>query len=328
MKNPIITYIAAASVVLAASCSGYDDGPIRNRIEALDEKVAGLEEQAAQLNSDILQVRQFFIAAENGDAIVSCERLEDGTGYRIIFAGAGEIIVHDGKDTEDEGWKDGTAGKAPVVGVATDEDGRPYWTVNGCPLTDAEGKPVYMTMESGVDGAVPQLRVSEGKWQVSYDGNLWTDLGESAATDPYWFSKVEETSDAYVFTLSSGDKVNVAKLPALSLVITGYEDLKLTENITSSVDYTVQGATSKTKVYAISNCDLSVTVQAESVSKGQILFHASTSIMDGTVLVYADNGYGSTSMRMFSFTAGEPDIIDIEGYDRPTDFDWEIEEKQ
>jgi hypothetical protein len=119
--------------------------------------------------------------------------------------------------------------------------------------------------------------------------------------------------------------VTVARHPALSLVITGYEDLKLTENITSYVDYTVQGATSRTKVYAISNCSISVTVLAESVAKGQILFYSATNIMDGTVLVYADNGYGSTSMRMFSFTAGEPDIIDIEGYDKPADFDWELD---
>ena len=72
MKNLIRTYMAAVLVVLAVSCSGYDDGPIRDRINALDEKVAQLEELAAQLNSDILQVRQFFIAVRNGDTIVSC----------------------------------------------------------------------------------------------------------------------------------------------------------------------------------------------------------------------------------------------------------------
>ena len=325
MKTLIRIYMAAALVVLAVSCSGYDDGPIRDRIEALDEKVAQQEELAAQLNSDILQVRQFFIAVRNGDTIVSCERLEDGTGYRIVFAEAGEIIVHDGKDTEDAGWKDGAAGKAPVVGVAADDEGRPYWTVDGQPLVDENGNLIYLTLELGVDGNVPQLRVSDGRWQLSYDGTGWIDLGESSVTDPYWFSDVEETSDAYVFTLRSGDKVTVARHPALSLVITGHEDLKLTENITSYVDYIVQGATSRTKVYAVSNCNLSVTVRAESVDKGQILFYPATNIMEGTVLVYADNGYGSTSMRMFSFTAGEPDIIDIEGYDKPADFDWELD---
>ena len=47
MKNLIRTYMAAVLVVLAVSCSGYDDGPIRGRIDALDEKVAQLEELAA-----------------------------------------------------------------------------------------------------------------------------------------------------------------------------------------------------------------------------------------------------------------------------------------
>ena len=316
-----------ALLVLATSCSGYDDGPIRDTINSLNDKLEQLEKLAVELNRNILGVREFYLAAENGDTILSCEPLENGKGYKIIFAEAGEVILYMGNDVEDEGWSDGQSGKAPIVGVASDENGRYYWTVDGQPLCDEDGNYVYMTLEIGKDGAIPQLRVNDGKWQVSYNGTDWADLGASSATDPFWFSKVEETSEAYVFTLRSGEQVTISKSLPLSLVISGYENLKLSENITTALDYVVLGATSKTKVYAVSNCALKVTVQAESFDKGQILLFTDTYIEEGNVLVYADNGYGSTSMRMFSFKAGELDIVDIEGYDKPTDFDWDIVEK-
>ena len=42
MKTLIRIYLAAALVVLAVSCSGYDDGPIRDRIEALERLQRGV----------------------------------------------------------------------------------------------------------------------------------------------------------------------------------------------------------------------------------------------------------------------------------------------
>ena len=323
----IINFMLTALLVLATSCSGYDDTPIRAAIDSLNDKLEQLENLAVELNRNILGVREFYLAAENGDTILSCEELENGKGYKIIFAEAGEVVVYMGNDVVDEGWSDGEPGVAPVVGAVADEDGNYYWTIDGDPLCDKDGNVVYLTMAIGEDGAIPQLRVNDGKWQVSYNGTDWADLGASSATDPFWFSKVEETSEAYVFTLRSGEQVTISKSLPLSLVISGYENLKLSENITTALDYVVYGATSKTKVYAVSNCALTVTVQAESFDKGQILLFTDTYIEEGNVLVYADNGYGSTSMRMFAFKAGELDIIDIEGYDKPTDFDWDVIEK-
>ena len=325
-------------VLLMASCTQlYDDQPLRDRIDGMNERLEALEKKATSMNSDILAVRSFFLAAESGDVIRSCQPLEDGTGYRIVFAEAGEIVIHNGQDAEEGDWKDGQNGRTPVVGFSKDAEGRAIWTVDGEPLVDADGNYVYLTLnaDSGEDGKVPQLRVVDGKWQVSYNGNLWTEIGESSSSateeEIYWFEGVEQTDEYYIFTLRNSEKVMVPRLLPLCLTVSGYVDMVITAGMSASVDYTVQGATKKTKVYAVSNCGLSVSVKAEDISKGKIVFDASTDLVDGSVLVYADNGYGSMSMRMFVFKAGRPDITDVEGFDSLEDFDWGItkgEEKE
>lgn len=327
----IIYMAGVALAVLASSCSGYDDDPVRKRIEELNAEVERLEKAATELNDDILAVRAFFLAAENGDVIKSCEALEGGSGYRIVFAEAGEIVVYNGKDTVDEGWKDGEAGKTPVVGIEKEESsGKFHWTVNGEALTDEEGNFVYLTIaaDAGEDGAVPQFRVRDGKWEVSYNGNLWQELIESSAVVPeggmYWFTDVRENNEYYVFTLRSSEEVRVSRLLPLDLTIIGYEDLEIISGLTDSVDYIVNGATSRTKVYAISNCNLEAFVQMGEDGTGKIVFKAPMDLVDGSVLVYADNGFGGISMRMFVFKSGVPDIVGIEGYDPMEDFDWGI----
>lgn len=331
MMKKIIYIAGVALAVLASSCSSYDDDPVRKRIEELNAEIERLEKAAMELNDDILDVRAFFLAAENGDVIKSCEALEDGSGYRIVFAEAGEIVIHNGKDAADEGWKDGEDGKTPVVGVEREESsGRLHWTVNGEALTDEEGNFVYLTIaaDAGEDGAVPQFRVKDGKWEVSYNGNLWQELTVSSAVVPeggmYWFTDVKENDEYYAFTLRSSEEVRVSRLLPLDLTIVGYEGLRIVGGMTASVDYIVSGVTSRTKVYAVSNCNLEAAVQMGEGGKGKIVFRAPMDLVDGSVLVYADNGFGGISMRMFVFKSGVPDIIGIEGYDPMEDFDWGI----
>lgn len=327
--------ISMLCVLLMSSCTQlYDDQPLWDRIDDMNARLEVLEKKATAMNSDILAVRSFFLAAESGDVIRSCQPLEDGTGYRIIFAEAGEIVIYNGQDAEDGDWKDGQDGRTPVIGVTKDSEGRAIWTLDGEPIVDADGNYIYLTLnaDSGEDGKVPQLRVVDGKWQVSYNGNQWIEIGDSSAEVPeggmYWFTDVEQTDEYYIFTLRSSEKVMVSRLQPLCLIVSGYEDMVITAGMTTSVDYTVQGATKKTKVYAVSNCGLKVSVQADGVSKGKIVFDAPTDLVDGSVLVYADNGYGSLSMRMFVFKAGRPDIIDIEGYGALDDFDWGISKEE
>ena len=331
MMKKLICMAGAALSMLVSSCDGYDDTAIRDRVDRLNAEVELLEKTALELNDAILQVREFFLAAENGDVIKTLRPLEDGTGYVIEFAQAGEIVIRNGKDVEDEGWQDGEPGKTPVVGVERDEmSGRLCWTVNGEVIVDEEGNPAYLTVtaDAGQDGTVPMLRVKDGMWQVSYNGNLWTDLAETSVQVPeggmYWFTKVEQMPEYYVFTLRSSEEVKVSRLLPLNLTVLGYEDLEIVGGMTASVDYLLAGVTSRTKVYAVSNCSLEVSVQMGENGAGKIFFKAPTDLVDGSVLVYADNGYGSTSMRMFVFRAGRADVVDIEGYDPLEDFDWGI----
>ena len=333
--------ITLALVVSAVACTTikYDEDPINNRIEGLNTQIAKLEQMITAMNSDIASVRKLLQAVETDDVITSCVPFEaDGrTGYKITFYKHGEIIIYNGIDgidgTPAEDGEDGydgyngQAGHSPVITVKRDTDGKWYWAADGEFLTDALGNKVALTLEvnEGSDGLVPLLKVVDNQWFVSYNNVDWTPLGPATQNydAPYIFTDVKDNGSNVVFTLVGGDTVTAAKLETLSLTLSGYEDLALVMNQKDSFSYTVSGATPKTKVYATANCGVTVKVVAESVSAGTIELLASDVYTDGDILVYADNGYGQTSMRKLTVKAGKLMLVETsQGYDDLQDVVW------
>ena len=334
-------FITLALVVSAVACTTvkYDEDPINDRIEDLNAQIAELEQMIAAMNADIASVRKLLQAVETDDIITSCVPFEaDGrTGYKITFYKHGEIIIYNGIDGVDgtpaedgEDGRDGYNGQpghSPVITAMRDTDGKWYWAADGEFLTDALGNKVALTLEvnEGSDGLVPLLKLEENQWFVSFNNVDWTLLG--AATEnheaPYIFSEVKDNGSNVEFTMATGEKITAAKLEKLSLTLSGYEDVALVMNQKDSFSYTVSGATPKTKVYATANCGVTVKVIAESASAGTIELLASDVYTDGDILVYADNGYGQTSMRKLTVKAGKLMLVETsQGYDDLQDVVW------
>ena len=211
MKRFIHLLILSAAL-LAAGCSEYDDSAILSRLEKLEKDVAGLKSDLARANSDIDALRTLIeVVQQNqlkpGDvvSVTSVKQVEkDGvSGWQISFSDGREpITIWNGKDSS-----------APVIGVTT-IGGVLYWTLDGVPMVDpATGQKLPV---SGTDGITPKLKIEDGYWYVSYDGEeSWVKLSKATAgSGGVAFRSVEVVDGNVVFTLTDG---TVYTIPLISV---------------------------------------------------------------------------------------------------------------
>ena len=72
---------------------------------------------------------------------------------------------------------------------------------------------------NGQDGKTPILRITSGKWEVSYDNRIWTAVtvvsgatpGNTTVEGLNLFKSIEETNTEVVITLTSGDTIRLPK---------------------------------------------------------------------------------------------------------------------
>lgn len=212
--------LVASVLALVVSSCGYDDTAIWDKVNAVEDRVAKLEELCNKTNSDIEALRTIVTALRQNDYVVSVTPVIEGgktIGYTITFAKSGEVTIYHGQDGKDgadgEDGKDGVNGDGsyiPNIGVKKDVDGIYYWTLDGEWLLDESGNKVPAQGEQGADGAqgepgedgqdgqdgqngqpgkdgkdgvTPKLKIENDYWYVSYDNGLnWEKLGR-AITD-------------------------------------------------------------------------------------------------------------------------------------------------
>lgn len=232
-----------ALMAFAIGCSDeYDDSALRNDLNNLANRVAKLEELCKQMNTNISSLQTIVTALQNNDYVTGTTTLiKDGKeiGYTITFNKSNPITIYHGKD-----GVHGQDGTTPAIGVKQDTDGVYYWTLNDDWLTDDEGHKIKAEGTDGKDGSdgedgtdgedgingqdgiTPKLKIENGYWFISYDGeDSWTQLdkatgedgkdGEDGINGDSMFSDVDcKTSTDYViFTLSNGTQI---KLPTWS----------------------------------------------------------------------------------------------------------------
>lgn len=211
--------LVASVLALVVSSCGYDDTAIWDKVNAVEDRVAKLEELCNKTNSDIEALQTIVTALQQNDYVVSVAPVIEGgktIGYTITFAKSGEVTIYhgqDGKDgTDGEDGKDGVNGDGsyiPNIGVKKDVDGIYYWTLDGEWLLDESGNKVPAQGEQGADGAqgepgedgqdgqdgqngqpgkdgkdgvTPKLKIENDYWYVSYDnGVTWSVVGKATA---------------------------------------------------------------------------------------------------------------------------------------------------
>lgn len=205
--------IALISACAAPSCQNLSD--VWYAIDDIDDRLTSVEEKVEKMNTNIDALTKVCDALRNNVSISRVIRLQDNTGYEIVFSDGTSAVIKDGVNGKDgNDGKDGDNGKdghTPAIAVAYDSvDGYYYWTVDGEPLLDASGNRVRA---NGVDAVVPCVAVGStigGQYvqdatYISVDGGkTWTRIsGESGAA---FFDSVtvDEASGKVKMVLADG----------------------------------------------------------------------------------------------------------------------------
>ncbi len=315
--------ILVALTLMFAGC--YDDSDLRGQIGDIEKDIteingelSDLKTQLSQINSNIDALQSIADALENNVYVSSVTEIKEQNtqkilGYTIVFTNDEIISIYNGTDGEDgikgdKGDKGdpGSNGHTPQIGLRL-ANGMYCWTVDGEFILDAEDKAIPATGTAGEDGKTPELRINEGYWEISYDGQEWEQLGsatgEVTAVDVV-FSGVKETSEGVVFILADGSKIVVPRDLPFGLVFektTGYE---VASGTTTSIAYTVNNSSETTVVDAFASGNWYAEAVMTDHRSGAVKITASEDGRDGKVLVYANDGKGKTDIKTLTFGNG------------------------
>ena len=178
----------------------------QQRIDALQERLAKLQEVCDKLNYDLATLQALVEVIESQDMITGVTEIYSSgtlTGYRINFVQHEPITISNGQD-----------GKMPLVSSRMNpEDKNYYWAVQyGDGTVDwlraADGS---MMLSIGVLPLI-SLNETDGKFYYTLDGKTWIELGPANGNDgDTMFASIDTHDNYYVtITLSNGE---VMKIP-------------------------------------------------------------------------------------------------------------------
>lgn len=200
--------------VCAMGLSACSLDEVRQDIDALENRVAALEEWQASLNSDILALKQLVAGLEERNLITSVTPvLEQGVevGYRITFQTGDPIVIYHGEDSS----------YIPLFGVAENNAGDYCWTLDGEFIKDKNGNLIPAS-----SGIAPQVRINSDKiWEISTDGGqTWKSTGvpatgEKGDTGDALFADIDYTTDteSVTFTLADGTVLVIPRCMELGI---------------------------------------------------------------------------------------------------------------
>ena len=230
--------------VLFLTFGCYDDSDIRSELRDHEERIAQLETLCKQMNTNISALQTIVSTLQKNvfvTAVIPIKEGSDIVGYTISFSNSESVTIYHGRDGVDgengTDGADGVNGATPSIGVRQDIDGIYYWTLDGEWLLDATGKKVQAVGrdgsdgaagedgsagsdgedgekgqdgKDGVDGKTPQLKIENGYWYVSYDGEKWTQLGKATGESANLIGITQDDKNVY-FTLTDGTVISIPK---------------------------------------------------------------------------------------------------------------------
>ena len=206
----IFTLFAVMVAVLVSSCT-YDDTGLWNALNSLEKRVATLEELCKETNTNLSALQKIVEAISQNEHIKNIAPIyKDGAvvGYAITFTSGESVTIYNDNKQE-------SVGAVPQIGVAKDNDGVYYWTLNGEWLFDANGNKIKA---EGDDGLTPRFKIENEYWYVSYDNGInWDVLGkataESGDCDCQSIIKGVEYDEEYVYiTLADGTVLTLPRV--------------------------------------------------------------------------------------------------------------------
>ncbi len=284
------------SLSVFVGCQKYDDSGITGRVDDLENRVAELERLVNELTANLGTLVTAIDALENQDRIVSVNKLPGDAGWEIVFANSGTVTIYNGANGKD--------GDSPVIGVQKDTDGIYYWTLNGEFLLDGNNQKIPATAQYGV----PQIKIEDGKFWFSTDGEKWIECGDVASEGIGTIKGVEDKGDSVVFTLYDDSTITIPKVQSFALNIEDTE-VGIAAGETAQIPYTITAADDATKITAIPVAGYSVSVTKTSSFEGTLNITAPDPVVDADIYVVAVNGDGVTSGKILSFAAGQLEVV-------------------
>ena len=294
----------AAGLLGFAACTGE----LEDRVTSLENRLDKLE---ALVNDNVNSIKALVEA--NAKAVTINSVTTTDNGYVIKFSDGTTATITNGQDgAPGQNGQDGAPGQdgkdaaAPQIGVQ-EIDGVLYWTVNG-ELLKFNGENIRVTGNDGQDGApgqagqdgkdgiTPQFKVEEGKWYISFDGEVWSEVG-SAVTEVKSVVTVETTDEAYIFHIDD-TTISIPKTNAFSLKLDQDDSIELKAGERIMLTYNIVGEDKTTHVAVESS-----NFKAELDEYTKTLFiTAPAEPVDGYVLIKATrNSDGAHSAQHITF---------------------------
>ena len=297
-------------IMLAAGLLGFAacTGELEDRVTSLENRLDKLE---ALVNDNVNSIKALVEA--NAKAVTINSVTTTDNGYVIKFSDGTTATITNGQDgAPGQNGQDGAPGQdgkdaaAPQIGVQEIE-GVLYWTVNG-ELLKFNGENIRVTGNDGQDGApgqagqdgkdgiTPQFKVEEGKWYISFDGEVWSEVG-SAVTEVKSVVTVETTDEAYIFHIDD-TTISIPKTNAFSLKLDQNDSIELKAGERIMLTYNIVGEDETTHVAVESS-----NFKAELDEYTKTLFiTAPAEPVDGYVLIKATrNSDGAHSAQHITF---------------------------
>lgn len=308
------------AVILAFSCSKYDDSWIKTEFSKRQNKINLIENSCMLLNTNVAALRDVLTALNEKDFIKSVSAIEeDGAiiGYELDFQKAGIVKLYYGKDGAD--GKDGVDAHKPLISVKQDTDGKWYWTIDGQWCVDEEGNKVPAISN---DDVTPVFKIEDDCWFMSVDnGKTWENLGPAVGVHgDLMFSDVTY-DDLYLYlTLEDGTVIKVPKVTDLGFTL-GKVPSKIEPSSTFSVDYKITGGTGKAEISCIGEKGWTAKVVPATNMEGTVQVNAPEKLLAGKIVFFVSEG-DITLMKALTFKgdkeeshfiSSEYDLYEVDG---------------
>lgn len=232
----------------------------------------------------------------------------------------------DGKDGEDgedgadgapgepgapgEDGADGKDGVTPVIGVAQDEDGIYYWTINGEWLLDENGNKVQAQGRDGADGQDGKDGADGEDGKDGADGQDGKD-GEDGTS---LFSNVDVGDEYVTFTLPDGSSFQIPLEKPLDIIfdVEDMDETVLTPYLELEIGYTVQSNSAEISVEVITEGDIDVVLTETDELSGVItIYTESYESVEGSKIIVLVGDERRVIMRSITFANLRLSISDI-----------------
>lgn len=296
--------VPGALLVLLAMLCGCT-GMVEDELAETHAKLKALQELVASVNKDLTTLDLIVSKLDDSHTIEPGSLKETEDGYEISFRDGKKIFIPYGKDGKD--------GRTLIpVGVRSDEDSLYYWTVDGEWYLDADGNKMRAGATDGVDGEdgiVPQIKVEDGFWWISYDeGQNFEKLVSCEEMDGVGVFSGVDTSDPtkMVLKLLDGTALEIPRQVSLKVSFGGpaMDTVLIAAGELLPIPYevSVEGADAGSLIVTAGTDGIysSRLVEGSEPGKGVALVQAPAVFSEGYILLSAVcDGYSAIKMIPF-----------------------------